>query len=380
MSQPASPDRRWALGAREWPAPVPRAPAPAEYRSRARRWISAGCLTLAVLLTPVVQLTAWAEGTLLSTSGFVAALGPLPSNPAVQDQITAQIDRQLQRAGAANGTLASRLADLAESQVARAVPALLGSPAFLRPWRTALGAAHSQLLLVLRDRSHILAINGSALTVNVPMAARTLINATGLPPQLGRLLPPAMPVSVTILDNAALGRASTIVRLTDILGRILLPADVALALAGIATARDRRRALLAIVIPVAALGALGALGIRLLTRTAGSPLVTAATGDLTAPLTRQLLLTGEICAALVALLLTVPGLRVEWRRRRVRQRGLCGLFRYQTDEDSGEAGAAMWPRKTGGLSPPKSQGRLPAIESDSLDANEDPNVGQGCSL
>ena len=77
--------------------------------------------------------------------------------------------------------------------------------------------------------------------------------------------------SVTILDNAALGQARTIVRMADILSRILLPADVALALADLATARNRRRALLALVIPVAALAALGALGIRLLTHTGGSP-------------------------------------------------------------------------------------------------------------
>jgi hypothetical protein len=166
----------------------------------------------------------------------------------------------------------------------------------------------SQLLIVLRDRSQLLTINGSALTVNVPMAASTLINAIRLPPQLGRLLPSAMPVSVTILDNAAVGQARSIVRVTDILSRILLPADVALALAGLATARDRRRALLAMVIPVAALDVLGALGIRLLTHAAGSPLVTAATGALTAPLTGQFLLTSATCAALAALLLTVPRL------------------------------------------------------------------------
>jgi hypothetical protein len=126
--------------------------------------------------------------------------------------------------------------DLAESQVTRAVPAILGSPAFLRLWRTALAAANQQLLLVLRDRSHLLTVNGSALTVNVPMAASTLINAIRLPPQLGHLLPSA---------------------------------DVALALTGLAAARRRRRALLGIAIPVAALGILGALGVRLLTRTGG---------------------------------------------------------------------------------------------------------------
>jgi len=312
MSQPATPDPWQALRDRHWPAPAPPPPPPARHRPRARRWITAVCLTLAVLLTPAVQLTAWAEGTLLSASGFAAALGPLPRDPAVQAQITTQLDRQLQRAGTAKGTPASPLADLAESQLTRAVPTILGSSIFLGLWRTALTATYNPLLLVLRDRSHILAINGSALTVNIPMAASTLINATGLPSQLEQLLPSSTPVSVTILDNAALGKARTIVRVTDVLGRILLPADVALALAGLATARSRRRALLAIVIPVAALGALAALGIRLLTHMAGSPLVTAATGALTAPLTDHLETTTAICAMTGALLLAAPRLSRLW--------------------------------------------------------------------
>lgn len=305
MSQPASPDPWQALRARHWPPPAPVLPAPARPRSRARRWISAACLTLAVLLTPAVQLTAWAEGTLLSASGFTAALGTLPSDPAVRAQITIQIDRQLQRAGTGKGTFASPLANLAESQLTRAVPAILGSSVFLDLWRTALTATYNQLLLVLRGHGHVLAVNGSALTVNVPMAASTLISAAGLPHQLGNLLPPSTPVSVTILDNAALGQARTIVRMADNLSLVLLPAVVALALAGLATARSRRRALLAIVIPVAALGALG---IRLLTLIGGSSLVTAATGALTAPLTTGLETTTAICAIIGALLLAAPRL------------------------------------------------------------------------
>jgi len=81
------------------------------------------------------------------------------------------------------------------------------------------------------------------------VAASTLINATGLPHQLEARPPASTPVSVTILDNAALGQARIIVRMADILSRVLLPADVALALAGLA-ACNRRRALLALVIPV----------------------------------------------------------------------------------------------------------------------------------
>ncbi len=47
---------------------------------------------------------------------------------------------------------------------------------------------------------------------------------------------------------------------------------------------------------------------HLLTRTGGSPLVTGATGALTAPLTGQLILTSVICAAAGALLLVAPRL------------------------------------------------------------------------
>ena len=303
MSQPARPDPAWALGACGSPSPAPLAqPQP---RSPARRWITMACLTLAIVLTPATQLAVWTERTFLSTDGFVAALGPLPSDPAVQSQLTAQIDRQLKRA---SGTLPSPLAAIAEGAVVRAVPAFLGSHAFLQLWRTALAATHHQLMLVLRGRSHLLAITGSALTVKVPVAAGMLIKAVGLPRQLERLLPTAIPVSVTILDNPALGQARTAVHLTDILSRILPAAALALALIGVAAARRRRRALLWFLIPVAALGILGALAMHLLTRTGGSPLVTGATGALTAPLTGQLILTSVICAAAGALLLVAPRL------------------------------------------------------------------------
>src|ERR1039458_6108725 len=205
--------------------------------------------------------------------------------------------------------------------MARGVAVLLARPAFLRLWRTALAATHHQLMLVLRDRSQLLTITGSALTVDVPVAVGMLIKAVGLPHQLERLLP--IPVSVTILESPALGQARTAVYLTDILSRILPAAALALALAGLAAARRRRRALLWFLIPVAALGILGALAVHLLSRTGGSPFVTGATGALTAPLTGQLILTSAICAAAGALLLVAPAscrIPIQMRARRSPQR------------------------------------------------------------
>ena len=71
----------------------------------------------------------------------------------------------------------------------------------------------------------------------MPVAARTLLNATGLPRQLDHLVPATIPVSITLLDRPALGQARTAVHLTDTLSCILLPADLALALSGLAAAR-----------------------------------------------------------------------------------------------------------------------------------------------
>jgi hypothetical protein len=119
-------------------------------------------------------------------------------------------------------------------------------------------------------------------------------------------VPAAIPVSATILDSPALAQARTAVQMTDTLSRILLPADLALALIGVATARRRRRALLWLLLPVAALGALGAASVRLLTPAGGSPLVTRAAGALTAPLTSQLTVTSAICVITGTLLLVAP--------------------------------------------------------------------------
>ena len=64
--------------------------------------------------------------------------------------------------------------------------------------------------------------------------------AASLPHQLTRLLPAAMPVSVTIINSTALGRMSIAVHLIPTLSRILIHADAALVLIGLATARRRR--------------------------------------------------------------------------------------------------------------------------------------------
>ena len=73
----------------------------------------------------------------------------------------------------------------------------------------------------------------SAPTVSAPVAP-DVVSAPVM------TLPAAMPVSVTIINSTALGRMSIAVHLIPTLSRILIHADAALVLIGLATARRRR--------------------------------------------------------------------------------------------------------------------------------------------
>lgn len=269
---------------------------PGSYGRPGRGWFAVACLTLAVLLAPVTEVTAWAEQTLLSAGGFAAALAPLPREPAVQQQVTAQITRLLKPPPG------NPAAGIAASLAARAVPAVMDSPAFLAQWHAALTAANQQAVLILRSHRQLPA--GTTVTVQVPVTLARAPPAGILPPGLEHLLPATITVSLAVLTKPALSRARTTVRLTDMLSRILIPAEAAAVLAGLAAARRRRRALTGTLIPAAAITLTSAFATRVLTQVpGGSPLEAAAARALTAPLTTELTLTSAACAGTAAVVM-----------------------------------------------------------------------------
>jgi hypothetical protein len=160
----------WRLSSEE-PAPGPEA----ARRNRARRAVAAVLAATFVVLMPATVISAWIRGTVLSTSGYVAAVTPVAANPAiraaVQDAVTTQVDAALKRAERSlppaarllAGPLSNGLADLAENRISE----FTASPAFRRLWADVNRFAHSQLISVLNGDSALVPATGGQIVLNL---------------------------------------------------------------------------------------------------------------------------------------------------------------------------------------------------------------------
>ncbi|GAB2769537.1 hypothetical protein [Streptomyces daliensis] len=227
---------------------------PSPSRLRLRACAAGLCLAGAAGLVMASETTVWAEDTLLSTSGFVAAMEPLPADPAVEKQIGEQVERRLSDAVGRVPGIGPRLVDDAQVRrmVAEAVPALVDSAAFERAWKAALRTSHTELVNTLRDDGSLMTLTPGGLDVTVHVAVEQLGGKAGLPDPLVSVLASELDLSFTLVQNHTMHRAAQAVRLTDVLSGVLVPATVGLGLAGLLLARRRFRALTAALAAVAA--------------------------------------------------------------------------------------------------------------------------------
>lgn len=165
---------------------------------RTRRAVAAALAAMFIVLLPAAITSAWARSTVLSTSGYVAAVSTVATSPAVQaaiqEAVTTQVDASLRHAVPAlpgiGGVLGTGLADLA----GKATGGFMASSAFQRSWAAANEFAHSQLISVLNGNSAAVSTTGGHVVLNLvpivndalPRISRTLSAMTGgavtLPP------------------------------------------------------------------------------------------------------------------------------------------------------------------------------------------------------
>jgi hypothetical protein len=158
------------------------------WQRRAADALAATFAATFVVLLPTAMTGAWIRGTVLSTSGYVAAVTPGAANPvvraAVQQAVTSQVDAALRHAettlpaaaGVLAGPVSSGLADLAGNGTSR----LMASPAFQRLWVTANQFAHSQLISALNGNSTLVSATGGQVVLNlVPLVDDVLHAVSG---------------------------------------------------------------------------------------------------------------------------------------------------------------------------------------------------------
>ena len=192
---------------------------------------------LACVALPLALASAWTSRTVEDTDRFVAAVGPLAQDAAVQaaaeqrleDAITAAIGLDLE------GPLGSAFATALHTVVVKVVE----SDAFPPAWEAAVSSAHDEAIAVLEGKEPA---DG-----RISLRLGTLVNTVlGLLDERG-LLPPSAPtsveVSLPVMDVADLERARSAYQTLDAAGLWLPLLWAALFAATVALAVRRGRAL-----------------------------------------------------------------------------------------------------------------------------------------
>lgn len=243
-------------------------------------WLSGILIVLTCICLLATTLTLWTEATVLNTDRFVTLVGPLGRDPRVidsvsryvADQVVVALDIPGRTASAlpARGQfLAGPLEQTVHDFVQTHTATLLSSDKMQATWDTIERSIHAELVAALRGQSSNASVANGVLSVNLlPLIAAALrqlqqaapgfvptrppipeLSAAQTPAQQREVLSRALGIQlapdfgvVALPYSDVLATAQRIVTALDIL-RVVLPiATLALAIAAIWTAADRRRA------------------------------------------------------------------------------------------------------------------------------------------
>ncbi|MFI5198954.1 MAG: hypothetical protein ACHQXL_01080 [Candidatus Limnocylindrales bacterium] len=151
---------------------------PAQSHGRLRRFGTGFFLVLVCLLVVVANLATWTQQTILNTDRYVAVVGSVPSNPAVQEAIADRVSSQVVIALDLQDRIAGILPDKASALAAPITAALqerirtqvltiVSSDAFAQVWVKAQRALHEELVRVLRGESTVITIDHDTLYLNL---------------------------------------------------------------------------------------------------------------------------------------------------------------------------------------------------------------------
>jgi hypothetical protein len=157
--------------------------------SPARRAAAAVLTVVYVLALPAAITAAWLRGTVLSTSGYVAAVAPLAADPAARVAVRATIDGEVSLvvshaiksvAPSPLSILAGPLSGGLGSLAGNGTRTFMASAEFDRLWAAANTAAHSQIVSVLNGSSRAVVTTGGEVVLNLaPVITAALKDISG---------------------------------------------------------------------------------------------------------------------------------------------------------------------------------------------------------
>ncbi|MFI9767494.1 hypothetical protein ACIHJG_11600 [Streptomyces sp. NPDC052415] len=217
--------------------------------SRLHNALSAALIALACLLVPFGALAAWVSYGLADTGRYVTAMAPLAADPAVRDAVADTVGDGIVRETDAGAPMRPFVHD--------AVRSFTGTDAFRTAWASGNRAVHDAVLRAVRDG------RGGEVRVDLaPVAAEVKQQlAADNVPLADRI--PVEHAEVAVLPAGELDRLRRGLSVVEVAAFWLPVTAALLAVAGIAVAACRRRAVTATALGTALGGAFLALAVFL---------------------------------------------------------------------------------------------------------------------
>ncbi len=230
--------------------PEPRSKGPAWRRTLA--WVF---LVIGLVLVPLAVTGGWVRGNIFSTDGFVSMVGPLASDPAIQDQVATSLTNQIFNALDLEvrlqnvlpdrlGFLAGPVEDRLKARTLQGAQALVATDEFATVWTKAITGVHGAVVGFLNGTGNVYLGKDGTITLDLSTLSTRLVDRLA---QLGvEISPEERPILATgqvpIAQVAGLEKVKSLLNLVNKLF-IVLPILAVLLLAGsVAIAVRRQRA------------------------------------------------------------------------------------------------------------------------------------------
>lgn len=231
--------------------------------------VSAVMIVLACLLAPLSVASVWTNTIISDTDRYVDTVAPVIDSPAVQSALTTQVTAVVMDNLDVDTLTARTLTTIAKQpnvppRVAAALPALavplvngiegftrdqvakvLASPQFAQVWDQVNRVAHTQVVKLLEgNQGGAVSAQGDTVTLNLApviaaVKARLVSQGFALADNI-----PVVNKSFVLAQSDSISQAQGFYKLLNTLGVWLPIASLVLLVGGVATARDRRRAVL----------------------------------------------------------------------------------------------------------------------------------------
>ncbi|MBC9714390.1 hypothetical protein H9Y04_17665 [Streptomyces sp. TRM66268-LWL] len=212
--------------------------------------MSALLIVLACVLTPLGELSTWAKYQIGDTDNYVSAMAPLASDPDVQEAVATAVAGEIGKhidAGPLQGALTTFVQEAVES--------FTGTEAYRTAWNAAIRAAHEAVQNALKNGD-----DGSVVIDLAPITqeVKDQLVADGVP--FARRIP-VQHTEVEVMKSKDLVQLRKGLHMLQVAGIWLPVAAVLCAVAGIASAVRRRKAVIATALGMALASALLGLGL-----------------------------------------------------------------------------------------------------------------------